>query len=114
GLSAANLGDARSRAPHGGGPCTAARGVYVRLVHREVSMRRAMFIALGVAAVAGAPRFAASQQFTRPGPITRLSAPAGLDTTGLFQGNAAKFGEDIFVTGQPTQRALRELKAQGV
>ena len=33
---------------------------------------------------------------------------------GLFQARAARVGEDVIVAGQPTERALRELKAQGV
>jgi uncharacterized protein (TIGR01244 family) len=67
---------------------------------------------LGVLAVA--PRAVESQQFTRRAPITTVSAPVLLDTTGLFQERAARVGEDVFVTGQPTERGLRELKAQGV
>jgi uncharacterized protein (TIGR01244 family) len=65
-------------------------------------------------ALALVPRAGASQQFTRGAPITAVSAPVLLDTTRLFQERAARVGEDIFVTGQPTERALRELKAQGV
>jgi uncharacterized protein (TIGR01244 family) len=65
-------------------------------------------------ALAVAPRAGVSQQFTRPAPIAAVSAPVVLDTTGLYLERAARVGEDIFVTGQPTQRALRELRAQGV
>jgi uncharacterized protein (TIGR01244 family) len=43
-----------------------------------------------------------------------VPAPVLLDTTGLFQARYAKVGDDIFIGGQPTERALRELKAQGV
>jgi uncharacterized protein (TIGR01244 family) len=32
----------------------------------------------------------------------------------LFQERYAKVGDDLFIAGQPTERALRELKAQGV
>lgn len=60
------------------------------------------------------PQVGVSQQFTRRAPITTVSAPVLLDTTGMFQDHAARVGEDMFVTGQPTERALRELKAQGV
>jgi len=52
-----------------------------------------------------APRSGMSQQFT---------APVILDTTGLYQERAARVSENIFVTGQPTARALRELRALGV
>lgn len=40
--------------------------------------------------------------------------PVALDITGLFQAKFASVGEDFFIAGQPTERALRELKAKGV
>jgi uncharacterized protein (TIGR01244 family) len=43
-----------------------------------------------------------------------LPAPVILDTTGLFQARYARVGSDMFIGGQPTERALRELKASGV
>lgn len=60
------------------------------------------------------PRPAAAQQFTHPGTIKEVAAPVNLDTTGLFHARAARVGDDIFVTGQPTERGLREMKALGV
>lgn len=60
------------------------------------------------------PRTGVSQALTRPAPIATVSAPVILDTTGLFQERAARVGEDMFVTGQPTERALRQLRAEGV
>jgi uncharacterized protein (TIGR01244 family) len=68
-----------------------------------------VLIALAVASPPGA-----AQQFTRRTPIATVSAPVILDTAGLYLERAARVGEDMFVTGQPTERALRELKAQGV
>ena len=65
-------------------------------------------------ALALAPQASVAQQFTRRAPITSVSAPVTLDTTGLYLERAARVGEDIFVTGQPTERALRELREQGV
>lgn len=41
-------------------------------------------------------------------------APVALDTTGMFQARFAQVGDDIFIGGQPTERALRDLKARGV
>lgn len=76
--------------------------------------RRAIISALVSGALAIAARAAAAQQFTRHAPIAAVSAPVILDTTGLFLERAARVGEDIFVTGQPTERALRELREQGV
>ena len=65
-------------------------------------------------ALALAPQASVAQQFTRRAPITSVSAPVILDTTGLYLERAARVGEDMFVTGQPTERALRELREQGV
>ena len=75
---------------------------------------RAVIAAMIPGALALVPQVAPAQQFTRPAPITVVAAPVILDTTGLYVERAARVGEDMFVTGQPTERALRELKAQGV
>lgn len=75
---------------------------------------RALLTATIAAALVVLPRAGVSQQFTKRAPITSVSAPVLLDTTGMFQDRAARVGEDMFVSGQPTERALRELKAQGV
>jgi uncharacterized protein (TIGR01244 family) len=40
--------------------------------------------------------------------------PVNLDTTGLFQAKFVSVGDDMFIGGQPTEKALRELKAKGV
>jgi uncharacterized protein (TIGR01244 family) len=65
-------------------------------------------------ALAAAPSLGAAQWFTRPAKISALAAPAILDSTGLFQARFARVGEDMFVAGQPTERALREMRDQGV
>ena len=44
----------------------------------------------------------------RTGPVPN---PVSLDTTGLFQAKFVSVGDDI---GQPTEKALRELRAKGV
>jgi uncharacterized protein (TIGR01244 family) len=54
-----------------------------------------------------------AQQFTKSGSI-KLTAPVLLDTIGMFQARFAKLGDDVFIGGQPTEKALRDLKAQGV
>ena len=48
------------------------------------------------------------------GKPARVEAPVVLDTTGMFQARFVRVGTDMFIGGQPTERALRELKAQGV
>jgi uncharacterized protein (TIGR01244 family) len=74
-------------------------------------MRRPSLLVFALFAVA--LNAAGAQQFTRPGSI-KLSAPVLLDTTEMFRARFAKLGEDVFIGGQPTEKALRDLKAQGV
>lgn len=51
---------------------------------------------------AGAPKAAA------------VPMPTPLDTTGMFRAAFARVGDDLFIAGQPTEAALRALKAKGV
>src|SRR3954469_23631586 len=37
-----------------------------------------------------------------------------LVTTGMFQAKFVSVGDDMFIGGQPTEKALRDLKARGV
>jgi uncharacterized protein (TIGR01244 family) len=55
-----------------------------------------------------------AQRLTGPHPTGKVPAPVALDTRGLFQEKFARVGDDVFIGGQPTERALRELRAQGV
>jgi uncharacterized protein (TIGR01244 family) len=63
---------------------------------------------------ASTPALLAAQHFTSADKIAKLSAPVRLDTTGLFRAAIARVGDDIFVGGQPTERALRDMREQGV
>ena len=47
----------------------------------------------------------------RTGPVPN---PVNLDTTGMFQAKFVSVGDDMFIGGQPTEKALRELRARGV
>jgi uncharacterized protein (TIGR01244 family) len=60
-----------------------------------------------------AVRPAAAQNIVhgKPGPVPD---PVVLDHTGLFQDKYVSIGDDMFVAGQPTEKALRELRAKGV
>lgn len=69
---------------------------------------------LAIALAAGTPALAASQQFTGSKPTTKLPAPVLQDTTGRFLAVVARLGDDLYISGQPTERGLRELKAAGV
>src|SRR5438045_9056867 len=55
-----------------------------------------------------------AQRLTGPRPTGDEPAPVALDTRGQFQEKFASVGDDVFISGQPTERALRDLRAQGV
>ena len=54
------------------------------------------------------------QRLTGPHPTGDVPAPVALDTHGLFQEKFARVGDDVFISGQPTEQGLRDLHAQGV
>jgi uncharacterized protein (TIGR01244 family) len=56
----------------------------------------------------------AAQRLTGPNPRAGVPEPVALDTTGMFYSHFAKVGDDVFIGGQPTEKALRYLKTQGV
>lgn len=56
---------------------------------------------------------AAQPSAKRPA-VPTIAAPQLLDTTGMFRDRYARVGDDLFIGGQPTEKALREMKAQGV
>jgi uncharacterized protein (TIGR01244 family) len=55
-----------------------------------------------------------AQRLTGPYPTGAVPAPVALETRGQFQEKFARVGDDIFISGQPTERAFRDLRAQGV
>lgn len=55
-----------------------------------------------------------AQHLTGPHPTGAVPAPVALDTHGQFQEKFARVGDDMFISGQPTERGLRDLRAQGV
>jgi uncharacterized protein (TIGR01244 family) len=57
---------------------------------------------------------AAAQSVVGRGKTGPAPDPVSLDITGLFQEKFASVGDDLFIGGQPTEKALRELKAKGV
>jgi len=68
-------------------------------------------LAFAVLALALARPAAAQKVVGASGPAP---APVNLDITGLFQERFASVGDDLFIAGQPTEQALRDLKAKGV
>jgi uncharacterized protein (TIGR01244 family) len=77
-------------------------------------MTRPLFVAALLIASAIAAGRADAQKFVRQDSIRSLPVPVLLDTAGMFQARYAKVGDDLFIAGQPTQRALTDMKAQGV
>lgn len=76
--------------------------------HIATIVRRTVLLAAVLAASA------AAQGPARPSAAPFPPSPVSLDTTGMFRAAAARVGDDLFVTGQPTEAALRQLRAQGV
>jgi uncharacterized protein (TIGR01244 family) len=74
-----------------------------------------IIILAGFAAMsAGLPGVCGAQSLTGPHPTGDVPDPVSLDTHGQFQDKFARVGDDMFISGQPTERALRDLRAQGV
>lgn len=71
-------------------------------------------LALAIAATFALSTAADAQKIVGQAAIKSLPAPALLDTAGMFQARYAKVGDDLFIAGQPTERALRDMKQQGV
>ncbi len=57
---------------------------------------------------------ASAQSVVGKGKTGPAPDPVTLDITGLFQAKFASVGSDLFIAGQPTEKALRDLKARGV
>jgi uncharacterized protein (TIGR01244 family) len=57
---------------------------------------------------------AGAQNIVGKGKTGPVPNPVSLDTTGMFQAKFASVGDDMFIGGQPTEKAIRDLKAKGV
>jgi len=57
---------------------------------------------------------AGAQSIVGKGKTGPVPNPVTLETTGLFQAKFASVGDDMFIGGQPTEKALRDLRAKGV
>ncbi len=57
---------------------------------------------------------AGAQSIVGKGKTGPVPDPVTLDATGLFQAKFVSVGDDMFIGGQPTEKALRELRARGV
>src|SRR6476660_7985017 len=78
-------------------------------------MTRPFLVALTtLAAISSMPNVVNAQRLTGAHPSGAVPAPVALDTRGQFQEKFAKVGDDVFISGQPTEQGLRDLAAQGV
>lgn len=55
-----------------------------------------------------------AQSIVGKGKTGPVPDPVTLDITGMFQDKFASVGDDMFIAGQPTEKALRDLRAKGV
>jgi uncharacterized protein (TIGR01244 family) len=77
-------------------------------------MRRASYVAFVGLALLSLSSVADAQRLTGAHPSANIPAPIALDLKGQFQDKFARVGDDVFISGQPTAQALRDLKKQGV
>ena len=79
-------------------------------------MIRISFVTLAGAALTFSlmPSVTSAQRLTGPNPSGDVPTPVVLDPKGQFQDKFAKVGDDVFISGQPTEQAFRDLAAQGV
>ena len=76
------------------------------------SLFRSLVVATALVAVVSVP--AGAQSIVGKGKTGPVPNPVPLDTTGMFQAKFVSVGDDMFIGGQPTEKALRELKGKGV
>ena len=75
-------------------------------------MRRQMMVAFALVTLATSS--ATAQKLVRQESIKSAPAPVLLETNELFIARFARVGDDMYVAGQPTEKALRALKDSGV
>lgn len=73
---------------------------------------RSLVAAAALTAVVSLP--AGAQSIVGKGKTGAVPNPVALDTTGMFQAKFVSVGDDMFIGGQPTEKALRDLKGKGV
>lgn len=77
-------------------------------------MLRLSAAARAVLLIALIPSSTLAQGTPSPSPTAFPPAPVSLDTAGMFRGSAVRIGESLYISGQPTEAALRQLRAEGV
>lgn len=77
-------------------------------------MNRAYLMTWGFVAMSAIANVSSAQKLTGKNPSGDVPDPVALDPKGQFEEKFAKVGDDVFISGQPTEQALRDLAAQGV
>ncbi len=67
-----------------------------------------------VALVALGASAAAAQSIVGAGKTGPVPDPVALDNDGLFQAKFVRVGDDMYIGGQPTEHAIRQLRADGL
>ena len=82
-----------------------------RLTIRQPTPMKTAYIVIAASLVASSleAQKVVGRQTLRSAPSLTL-----LDTTGMFQERYARVGDDFFIGGQPTEKALRAMKVEGV
>ncbi len=71
-------------------------------------------LAIAMAVVLSAAFPATGQNIVGKGKAGPVPNPVSLDATGMFQAKFVSVGDDMFIGGQPTEKAIRDLRNRGV
>jgi uncharacterized protein (TIGR01244 family) len=77
-------------------------------------MKKPLSFATLVALIVSIALPAAAQTIVGAGKTGPVPNPVSLETAGMFQAKFVSVGDDMFIGGQPTEKAVRDLKARGV
>ncbi|MEO8481607.1 MAG: sulfur transferase domain-containing protein [Acidobacteriota bacterium] len=77
-------------------------------------MKNALPFAMVVTLIAAVALPASAQSIVGQGKMGPVPNPVSLETTGMFQSTFVSVGDDMYIGGQPTEKAIRDLRARGV
>lgn len=80
------------------------------MLNTSLIVRSAACLAVALALV----QPAAAQRIVGKGMSGPVPDPVALPIDGMFQAKFSSVGDDMFIAGQPTEKALRDLRAKGV